>query len=206
MLKQAAVQAILRLHAGTLHREIVDDVLFATIAGNDLALLYQLAERWPEAALLRSKLQSLEAILRSQLYGRELSFAWSHGDYWPGNILVQPTDGAISGIVDWDRASAEQIPLHDLLHLLAYTRKLQRRSDLGEAIVSYLLPAAFDKYERSLVKEAIEGLTGDDLDDTAEDVGGDAVVPLAAGLEQQRQGGPRVATGGQVHARVEKKA
>ena len=32
-----------------------------------------------------------------------------------------------------------------------------------------------------------------DLDDAAEHVGGDAVVPLGAGLEQERQRGPRVA-------------
>jgi len=74
-LKRTAIQAILQLHTGTLRREVVDDMLFAAIAGNDLALLYQLADRWPDAALLRDKLRSLEGILRSQIYGRELSFA-----------------------------------------------------------------------------------------------------------------------------------
>ena len=104
------------------------------------------------------KLNQLEQLLHSQIAGRELPFAWTHGDFWPGNLLIDSAKGAISGIVDWDRASADQIPLHDLLHLLAYTRKLQRRSELGEEIVSYLLPAAFGKYERSLVKEAINQL------------------------------------------------
>jgi Phosphotransferase enzyme family len=157
-LKQAAIQAILRLHVGTLRREIVDDVLFAAIAGNDLALLYQLAERWSEAALLRAKLQSLEAILRGQMHGRELSFAWSHGDYWPGNILAQPGDGALSGIVDWDRATPGQLPLLDVLHFLAFVRKMQQRSEVGEEIVTYLLPAQFDITERTLIDQALEQL------------------------------------------------
>jgi len=157
-LKQASVQAILRLHAGTLRREIVDDVLFAAIAGDDLALLYQLAERWPEAALLHDKLQSLEAILRNQLYGRELSFAWAHGDYWPGNILVQPANGMLSGIVDWDRATPRQLPLLDVLHLLAFIRKMQQRSEVGEEIVTYLLPAQFDMAERMLIDQVLEQL------------------------------------------------
>jgi len=32
---------------------------------------------------------------------------------------------------------------------------MQQRSELGEEIVSYLLPAAFDKHERALVREAM---------------------------------------------------
>ena len=153
-----AASLIGQLHVGTLRHRMVDEALFARLAGDDLTLLRQLAVGWPEAALLSQKLEQLDELLRRQIAGRELPFSWAHGDFWPGNLLIQPADGGIGGIVDWDRASADQIPLHDLLHLLAYTRKLQRRSELGEEIVSYLLPAAFDKYARSLVKEAIEQL------------------------------------------------
>jgi len=137
---------------------MIDEARFARLAGDDLAFLRRLVVGWPEAVLLRQKLNQLEQLLHSQIAGRELAFSWTHGDFWPGNLLVQPATGVIGGVVDWDRASAEQLPLHDLLHLLAYTRKLQRRSELGEEIVSYLLPAAFDKYERALLKTAIEQL------------------------------------------------
>jgi aminoglycoside phosphotransferase (APT) family kinase protein len=155
---QDAARLIGQLHRGTLRRRMVDEALFARLAGDNLALLRQLAVGWPEAALLRRKLDQLDELLCNQIAGHELPFSWTHGDFWPGNLLIQPADGAIGGVVDWDRASADQIPLHDLLHLLAYTRKLQQRSELGEEIVAYLLPAAFDKYARSLVKEAIEQL------------------------------------------------
>lgn len=154
-MKQDAARLIRQLHLGTLRRRLVDEAVFTRLAGDDLTLMRQLAAGWPEAALLRQKLEQLDDLLRRQVGGRELPFSWTHGDFWPGNLLIQPVTGAISGVVDWDRASAEQIPLHDLLHLLAYTRKMQRRSELGEEIVAYLLPAAFDQYERSLVKEAI---------------------------------------------------
>ncbi|MEO7910341.1 MAG: aminoglycoside phosphotransferase family protein [Roseiflexaceae bacterium] len=155
---QDAARLIGKLHLGTVQRRVVDEALFARLAGDDLALLRQMSVGWPEAALLRQKLNQLDELLRSQIAGHELPFSWTHGDFWPGNLLIQPATEAIGGVVDWDRASADQIPLHDLLHLLAYTRKLQRRSELGDEIVSYLLPAVFDKYERSLVKEAIEQL------------------------------------------------
>jgi aminoglycoside phosphotransferase (APT) family kinase protein len=153
-----AARLIGQLHRGTLRRRIVDEARFALLAGDDLALLRQLVVGWPESVLLRQKLNQLEQLLHSQIAGRELPFSWTHGDFWPGNLLIQPSAGVIGGIVDWDRASADQIPLHDLLHLLAYTRKLQRRSELGEEIVSYLLPTAFGTYERVLVKEAMEQL------------------------------------------------
>jgi aminoglycoside phosphotransferase (APT) family kinase protein len=157
MLRDAA-QLIGLLHRSTLRRRIVDEARFARLAGDDLALLRQLVAGWPESVVLRQKLNQLEQLLHSQIFGRELPFSWTHGDFWPGNLLIQPADGMIGGVVDWDRAAVDQIPLHDLLHLLAYTRKLQRRSELGEEIVSYLLPAAFSHYERALVKQAIEQL------------------------------------------------
>jgi aminoglycoside phosphotransferase (APT) family kinase protein len=157
-MKREAARLILQLHVGTLQRRVVDDALFACLAGHDLALLRRLASGWPEATLLLQKLDQLEDLLRRQIAGHELPFSWTHGDFWPGNFLIEPSTGAIGGVVDWDRASTDQIPLHDLLHMLAYTRKLQRRSQLGEEIVSYLLPAAFEPYERSLIKDAIEQL------------------------------------------------
>ena len=91
-LKQAATEAILQLHHGTLDRQLVDERIFAALVGNDLALLYRSADHWPEAKLLQAKLKALESLLRCQIYGRELPFAWSHGDYWPGNILVRSVD------------------------------------------------------------------------------------------------------------------
>ncbi|MFN8567188.1 MAG: aminoglycoside phosphotransferase family protein [Kouleothrix sp.] len=105
-----------------------------------------LASTGPELALLRDKLQSVEALLRRRLIGSELPFGWVHGDFWPGNLLVRPA-GELSGIIDWDRALPGQLPLLDILHLFAYMRKMHRHIELGEAIVEYLLPAAFDAEE-----------------------------------------------------------
>jgi hypothetical protein len=153
-----ATRAILDLHCATAQRQVVDERVFARLAGDDLSKLRQRAQHWPEAALLLRRLRALEELLRSSLIGCDLPFAWVHGDYWPGNILVHPGDGSLSGIIDWDRASAQQLPVLDVLHLLAYTHKMRRRTALGEEIVSYLLPAAFSSEERALVDETFERL------------------------------------------------
>ncbi len=57
-----------------------------------------------------------------------------------------------------------------------------------------------ERAEDPLGEELVERLPGGDLDHAAEDVGGDAVVPLRARLEQQRQRRPAVARRRQVHA------
>lgn len=151
---QAALAAIRQLHLATLQRRAIDAAGFAELAGNDLAALYQFCERWPEPPLCRERLQAIEALLRRQLIGPELPFSWCHGDFWPGNLLVLP-DGTLGGIVDWDRAQPNQLPLLDLLHLLAYTYKMQQRIELGETLVRYLLPAEFAPAERHQVDQAL---------------------------------------------------
>lgn len=151
--KHEAVRAIRQLHLGTAQRRVVDAAAFTQLVGDDLAVLYQQSEHWPAPALMRDALQSIEATLRRRLIGLDLPFGWIHGDYWPGNILVQP--GGLGGIIDWDRAMPNQLPLLDILHLLAYVRKMQQRTELGEEIVSYLLPAAFDQSERALIDETL---------------------------------------------------
>lgn len=151
--KHEAVRAIRQLHLGTAQRRVVDTAAFARLAGDDLGSLYQQSERWPVPTLMRDALQSLEALLRRRLVGLDLPFGWIHGDYWPGNMLVQP--GGLSGIIDWDRAMPNQLPLLDILHLLAYVRKMQQRTELGEEIVNYLLPAAFEQPERALIDETL---------------------------------------------------
>ena len=153
-----AVRTIRQLHCVTAERQVVDAAVFGRMAGEELGTLRRLAPHWPDAPLLMSRLDQLEAQLQAGLIGRELPFAWSHGDYWPGNILVCHASGALSGIVDWDRASPQQLPLLDILHLLAYSRKMRRRTELGEEIVSYLLPEAFAPQERALLDETLERL------------------------------------------------
>lgn len=160
--KADAVRAIRRLHIGSAQRRVLGSEGFARLAGDDFAVLYQQSASWPASAAMRDALQSLEAFLRRKFIGLDLPFGWTHGDYWPGNILVH-SGGGISGIIDWDRAAPNQLPLLDILHTFAYVHKMQQRVELGEALVEYMLPAAFDGQERMLIDESLDqyGLPGD---------------------------------------------
>jgi hypothetical protein len=55
-----------------------------------------------------------------------------------------------------------------------------------------------ERAEDPLGQEGVERLAREHLDQPSQHVGGHAVVPLAAGLEEQRQAGPGVAARGEV--------
>jgi hypothetical protein len=65
---------------------------------------------------------------------------WTHGDFWPANLLVQR--GRLSAVIDWDGARPDGLPLTDLLHLLGYTDRVARRLPLGRRCTDWLWPLA----------------------------------------------------------------
>lgn len=81
-------------------------------------------------------LDRLRGELTAALVGRRARTSWIHGDFWPGNVLAQGS--VVSGVVDWDRASPDQLALHDLLHLHVLTRRLATGDELGDVVVRAL--------------------------------------------------------------------
>ena len=137
-----------------LHRSTAETVL------GDVAL----AGRWVDAHLMelsrrgggRHKPSAAGlARLRDELYdaldGVTFAAGWVHGDYWLGNLLFSGAATAPAGIVDWDAAAPTELPLHDLLHLLLYTRRLVTGEELGQIIRRQLSGAAWTAQERCLL-------------------------------------------------------
>jgi aminoglycoside phosphotransferase (APT) family kinase protein len=94
--------------------------------------------------------------LREALLGQTFSTSWVHGDYWLGNLLFAgpaASPGAVTGIVDWDAASPLDLPLHDVLHLLLYTRRLRSGRELGHIVRDQLATDRWSLEERELLDE-----------------------------------------------------
>jgi len=86
--------------------------------------------------------------------GRRAMVSWIHGDYWPGNLLVTPNTAAIAGIVDYEWATPDALPQHDLLHLLIYTRMLTAGVELGIVVRALLEGRQWDPAEQRVLRLA----------------------------------------------------
>jgi aminoglycoside phosphotransferase (APT) family kinase protein len=116
------------------------------------ARLHDLWPRGPRSGRLRSKLERLEHELHGAVEGQTLRTGWVHGDFWLGNLLVSEGPGTISGIVDWDAAAPAELALHDVLHLLVYTRRMATGRELGRIVGDQLRGAPWAAHERQLLE------------------------------------------------------
>jgi hypothetical protein len=147
LLLSAAADTIAVLHKSTA----------TTVAGSP-----DLVERWVDAPLrelsrhingsrwLRYRLD----VLRDELYGAvgtgRLTVAWIHGDYWLGNLLFSDAHSP-TGIVDWEASAPLELPFHDVLHLVLYTRRLATRRQLGQMLYEQLRGRGLSAEERALL-------------------------------------------------------
>lgn len=86
-----------------------------------------------EASILQALVESLEAALA------DLPRGFGHGDFFHGNLLAE--GDRLVGVVDWDAAGPDHLPLLDLLHLRHATQALAEL-DWGPKLIQELLPWA----------------------------------------------------------------
>ena len=60
------------------------------------------------------------------LAGRTIPFVLAHGDFGPGNVLVDPVSGSISGLIDWDGSDDEGAPFADAVYAVTRMAGLPR--------------------------------------------------------------------------------
>ncbi|SIM50463.1 phosphotransferase family protein [Micromonospora cremea] len=133
----SASRVIRDLHQRTRERTLLDRDAVADWVDAPLRRLEKYVATHPRRDRLLDTVWRLREELLAALVGRTVSISWIHGDFWPGNLLAT-SSGEVTGIVDWDRAAARQLPLHDLLHLHILARRLARGDELGEIVVHAL--------------------------------------------------------------------
>lgn len=94
---------------------------FVDIDGNKFAQLFQqpLANliAWAQPPRQYDKgLRRLEDYFDKQFSGQRLFLGLVHGDFSTKNILANPKNFELSGIIDWDIAARQSLPFLDVLH------------------------------------------------------------------------------------------
>jgi aminoglycoside phosphotransferase (APT) family kinase protein len=146
----AAARAIDRLHRATATTVEVDDAQLGRWVRRPVEELLRRAavERPRRARALERLAGDLDAALR----GRVVTAGWVHGDFWAGNVLLAGGAGEVTGIIDWDAAGDEELPLHDILHLALYGRRVGRARELGDVVCRALAGGRGDAGEREVVR------------------------------------------------------
>jgi hypothetical protein len=135
---QDAMSFMRRLHSSTATRLNVDEGVFERWIGGPLALLHRLTSTLPKPRQYDAVIDRIRIDLREALFGRTVRVSWIHGDFWPSNVLIA-ADGTLTGVVDWERAAPDELPIHDLLHLVLHGARFEEAyRDLGATVRAIL--------------------------------------------------------------------
>jgi aminoglycoside phosphotransferase (APT) family kinase protein len=143
----AAAQTIAVLHARTTTTAVGGAELAAAWVDAPVRELSRHLRRRPSQA---TRLQRLGHELHEVLAHATFRTAWIHGDYWLGNLLFSGGQN-ITGIVDWEAAAPLELPLHDYLHLVLYTRRLASGAELGRLLCELLVRPRWSAQEGALL-------------------------------------------------------
>jgi hypothetical protein len=142
-----AASAITVLHGRTAHTEVVDDALLGRWVDQRLDLLNRATRRRDIVDRLRMRLYAAWA-------GRRVEIGWVHGDFWPGNVIVDPRTGSTTGIVDWEWAAADELPAQDLIYACVHARMRAAEAELGDIVAGMLEHPSWTAGERALFDAA----------------------------------------------------
>lgn len=162
-MQRAAVIAIGRLHQRTAKSVLVDDNMLKRWVDEPILILRGVKGM----PFYRGKDKALDRLaneLHQRLGGRKVTVSWVHGDFAPRNILVSPDGTKVTGIVDWEDGTENDLPQIDLILLLLSTRMFVQKRELGDVIIELLNGGKWTAYEGSLLEAAEFMLPGDPLE------------------------------------------
>jgi aminoglycoside phosphotransferase (APT) family kinase protein len=166
-IKAAAAVTITELHQRTSASVTVDERLLARWVDRPLGFIRSVASEANSAAGRHAAFERLRRELYEALEGRNVHVGWIHGDYWPGNLLLAGESETPVGIVDWDRAAAEELRWHDLFHLLVQTRKFLRGDAAVDVAAILLGEHPWTSDERTILDHARMAMPDDRISDRA---------------------------------------
>ena len=72
---------------------------------------------------------------KNALLAQKLFLTLSHGDFGYGNILVNPKNGQVAGVVDWDTGRADDLPGIDFLNMMVQRCRTEKGSNIFSSFV-----------------------------------------------------------------------
>ncbi len=152
-LTTAALSAIAPLHRRTTTFVGIDNaiMLWRWLVGPLAGLGHMCRRLDPGRAV---KVDRLSRMLRRDVRAWRMPVGWTHGGYTPANILVDGTQGRVTGIVDWGGAGPGRPPLIDEYLLLLTADCQVQGADLGTVVTERLRSGGLLERERNALHAA----------------------------------------------------
>jgi len=158
--QSAACRAIGQLHQQTATTSVVNEALLQRWIIEPITALRQLQPVLLTLPDYHQRLQHLQEELTAALTGRTVGVSWVHGDFTPGNILLDPTDYTITGLIDWEAATFNELPQLDLLQFFIAGRMIRRQCEYGDVMRTLLTAQEWQSQKRLLLETAQKALPG----------------------------------------------
>lgn len=143
---------LLRLHRATRAGCCMTPEAFEALCGS----IFEAAEtRYP---VLRPRLARLREAVRGALEGLEVPTVWLHGDFKVENLVVESDTGRLVGVIDWELAEPEGLPLLDLWFLLLYNRRIREGTPFFPGVGFLLSPGAMRPDESAMCERYVREL------------------------------------------------
>ncbi len=145
---QTAASCIAILHRRTGTQTSVDQARLHRWVDEPLTAVRSLTGN---AAALQRAGDELHAALRD----RPAAAGWVHGNYTPGNVVMDPDTGDVRGVIDWDWAAADDLGVLDVAHLLVSANGETSGRELGDLVASGLRGEAWCGDLRELLEPSL---------------------------------------------------
>ncbi|MCX4585251.1 phosphotransferase family protein [Streptomyces sp. NBC_01481] len=110
--------------------------------------------RWCREGRGAAATEALRERLVRGLAGRTLTVAWTHGDFHPGNILLNEKHGTITGVIDWANARPDGPCAIDSYIFVLTLRHQRGGRQLGRIVADVVRRGSLLPEDRRLLAEA----------------------------------------------------
>jgi SAM-dependent methyltransferase len=142
-----ALDFIVSLHKATLVQAVWGETEYTQFIGNVIERVRRVGESGQDA------FTKIDTMLRSRFIGSGLSLAHKHGDFSVANILIDPRNYTIEGIIDWDNAEQKRPVLIDLVNVIESSYNNFKDLELGRTVTDILLKNNLSYSEKALVRK-----------------------------------------------------
>jgi hypothetical protein len=128
-----SVEFLLQLNRATRRQVLIEEGDLNRLFTEDLSRL----DACPGVDFgLRAQVEKVVFEVRRLLHRREIPLARSHGDYGYGNILVDPGNGRLTGVIDWDTGRQFELAGVDLLNLQIQKARIESNEGVFPAFAA----------------------------------------------------------------------